>query len=46
MNYLTRAWAFDEKGDYDKVIEDCNTALTLRPNKEEESEAYNTRAGV
>jgi tetratricopeptide (TPR) repeat protein len=42
--YITRAWAFTGKGEYDKVIEDCDTALRLSPIARDESTAYTNRA--
>src|SRR5262245_24510808 len=44
--YITRAWAFTGKRIYDRSIEDCNTALTLKPVAQEESLAYTNRAGA
>ncbi len=41
--YITRAWAYSEKGNYDKAITDCQTALTLNPVKKDEAQAYVNR---
>ena len=44
--YITRAWAYSGKEDYDKCIEDCSTALALRPDAYHQSWAYRNRAGA
>lgn len=38
--YINRAWAFCEKGFFEKAIQDCNTALSLNPDS---SLAHNNR---
>jgi len=40
VSYSNRAWAYSEKGLFDKALEDCNSALKLDPNS---ALAYNNR---
>ena len=38
--YINRAWAYYQKGLYDRAIQDCNEALKVAP---ESALAYNNR---
>jgi tetratricopeptide (TPR) repeat protein len=42
--YITRGWAYHNKGDYDRAISDYSTALASRLTIENQSMAYNNRA--